>query len=158
MYGSAGTFQARLTVTDDSGGSASATRDIVVTAAPAPPPPPAPAPPPPVAPKLVSSQGSVAVAKKRVRRNGRLRLVSVKVSVSFTVTDQATGQGVVGKLTCRGKLNGVLKRTSSQEVLPSGKATCVWSLPPDALGRLFAGSIFVRYMGVKANRPFSVTL
>jgi PKD repeat protein len=139
QYGSAGTFQAKLTVTDDSGASASATRDIVVSAAPPPPPP-----PPPAKPKLSSTKASFGKAT-----------AGKAFTVSFTVKNKSTGKGVRGTLSCKGKLAGKSLGTSRRSTSSSGKATCTWQMPKTAKGKTFAGSISETYKGVKASRSFS---
>jgi PKD repeat protein len=137
-YGSAGTFQAKLTVTDDSGGTASATRQITATA---PPPPP---PPPPVKSKLTASKLTVGKA-----------VAGKPFTVSWMVRDKKTGNGVKGSVSCMGKLAGKALKTSLHASAANGKASCTWKLPKTAHGKRFTGSITDTYKGVKIRRSFS---
>jgi PKD repeat protein len=142
QYTAAGTFTAKLTVTDDSGGSVSTTRTITVSAAPPPPPPP---PPPPAKLRLTASRPTVgkAVAGKSFK-------------VLFTVKNAQTGKGVKGQVSCTGRLAGKPLAASSHSSTAVGKASCSWRLPKTAHGKRFTGSISESYKGVKVSRSFSV--
>ncbi len=147
LYGSAGTFHVTLTVTDDSGATASASRDVTVSAPASPPPPPPPSvkpKPKPVKPRLASSAASFGKAQ-----------AGSEFSVSFTVTNKATGRGVRGSLTCAAKLAGKKLAATRKSTSSSGEAICVWKLPRSSSGDTFVGVISETFRGVRTSRSFS---
>jgi PKD repeat protein len=129
-YTKAGTFTAKLTVTDDAGATGTTTSTITVTA-------------PPPKPKLTVSQFSVGKAE-----------AGKSLTASFTV--KSAGKGVKGSLSCSGKLNGKPLGASHHSTSSSGAASCTWSLPRSASGERFAGSISESYKGAKVSRSFSL--
>ncbi len=147
LYGSAGTFHVTLTVTDDSGATASVSRDVTVSAPASPPPPPPPSvkpKPKPAKPRLASSAVSFGKAQ-----------AGSEFSVSFTVTNKATGRGVRGSLTCAAKLAGKKLAATRKSTSSSGEAICVWKLPRSSSGDTFVGVISETYRGAKTSRSFS---
>jgi PKD repeat protein/biopolymer transport protein ExbD len=142
-YAAAGTFNAKLTVTDDSGASASTTKTVTVSAAAPPPPPPT----KPTATKLKATK--LAVGKAAAGK---------AFAVSLTVKNATTGKGIKGKLTCTAKLAGKPLPASGRSSTTAGKASCGWKLPTTAHGKRFTGTITGTYAGVKLSRSFSVTV
>jgi PKD repeat protein len=136
----AGTYTASLTVTDDSGATASATRQITAGAPPPPPPPP----PPPTKPKLTASKVTYGKA-----------VAGKTFAVSITVKNAATGKGVKGQVSCTARLAGKSLRASSRSSSASGKARCAWQLPKTARGRQFSGSIAETSKGARVSRSFT---
>jgi len=139
QYTKAGTFTATLTVTDDSGATASTTRAITTSA---PPPPP---PPPPAKPKLTASKLIVGKA-----------VAGKAFTVSTTVKNSRTGRTVKGQVSCTGKLNGKPLATAHRSSRTNGKTSCSWQLPKTAHGQRFTGTIAATYKGVKVSRSFAV--
>ncbi|HST25025.1 MAG TPA: PKD domain-containing protein [Gaiellaceae bacterium] len=141
---SAGSYTAKLTITDDSGGTASVTRQITANSPPPPPPPPPPSPPPTTKPKLRASKASFvkAVAGKAFR-------------VSIAVTNSTTGKGVRGRVLCIGRLEGRPLPSSHRWVTARGTASCTWQLPKMAAGKQFSGSIAETYKGARVRRSFT---
>jgi PKD repeat protein len=140
QYTSAGTYTAKLTVTDDSGATVSTAQPITVSA---PPPPP----PPPTAPKLTA--GKLTVGKA---------VAGKAFTVSTTVKNAKTGKGVKGQVSCTGKLNGKPLPATHHSSSTNGNATCSWQLPKTAHGKRFTGTITDTYKGAKISRAFSVTV
>jgi PKD repeat protein len=126
-YTKAGTFQVKLTVTDDSGATATATKEVAVTAG----------------VKLTASGFSVGKAQ-----------AGKPFTASFTV--RSGGKGVKGSLSCSAKLNGKPLAASHHSTSSSGAASCAWNLPGSSRGERLAGSISESYKGAKASRSFSV--
>ena len=129
-YTKAGTFTAKLTVTDDAGATGTTTRTITVTA-------------PPPRPKLTVSQFSVGKAQP-----GRV------FTASFIVKN--AGKAVKGSLSCSAKLNGKPLGASHRSTSSSGSASCTWSVPRSSSGERLAGSISESYKGATVSRSFSV--
>jgi PKD repeat protein len=125
----AGTYSAKLTVTDDSGAAVSTTRTITATAP----------------PKLTSSKLSVGKAH-----------AGKSFTASMTVKDARTGKGVKGTVSCTGKLAGKPLGASHHSSNTGGQASCTWQLPKTAQGKQFIGSVADSYKGVKVSRSFSV--
>jgi PKD repeat protein len=142
QYTRAGTFTATLTVTDDSGATASTTRAITASAPPPPPPP-----PPPAKPRLTASKLIVGKA-----------VAGKAFTVSTTVKNSRTGRTVKGQVSCTGKLNGKPLATAHRSSRTNGKTSCSWQLPRTAHGKKFTGTITATYRGVKVSRSFAVTV
>ena len=140
QYTKAGTFTATLTVTDDSGATASTTRAITASAPPPPPPP-----PPPAKPRLTASKLIVGKA-----------VAGKAFTVSTTVKNSRTGRTVKGQVSCTGKLNGKPLATAHRSSRTNGKTSCSWQLPKTAHGKRFTGTIAATYKGVKVSRSFAV--
>jgi PKD repeat protein len=137
---SAGTYTAALTVTDDSGATTSATRQITAS-----PPPPAPPPPsPPTKPTLTATRATVSKAQ-----------AGKAFTVSITVTDSKTGNGVKGLVLCAGRLAGRRLSSSHRTVTARGTASCTWQLPKTAAGKQFTGSIAETYKGARISHSFT---
>jgi len=128
QYTTAGAHAAKLTVTDDSGATASSTRTITVT----------------LPPKLTSSKLSVGKAH-----------AGKSFTASMTVKDARTGRGIKGTVSCTGKLAGKPLGASHHSSSTNGQASCTWQLPKTADGKQFTGSIADSYKGVKVSRSFS---
>jgi PKD repeat protein len=130
QYRAAGTYTAKLTVTDDSGASVSTTRTITASAP---------------APKLKA--GKLTVGKA---------VAGKAFTVSTTVKNAKTGKGVKGQVSCTGKLNGKALPASHRSSSTGGQASCSWQLPKTAHGRRFTVTITDTYKGAKVSRSFSV--
>jgi lysophospholipase L1-like esterase len=92
-------------------------------------------------------------------RAGKLKMSRALAGKPFTawmlVTNAATGKGVKGQLTCRGKLSGKSLRARSHSSSSSGRSSCTWKLPIAAHSKQFKGSITSRFRGAKVSRSFS---
>jgi PKD repeat protein len=128
QYTKAGAQTAKLTVTDDSGATASSTQTITVT----------------LPPKLTSSKVSAGKAH-----------AGKSFTASMTVKDARTGKGVKGTVSCTAKLAGNPLAASHHSSSANGQASCTWQLPKSAAGKQFTGSIAESYKGVKVSRSFS---
>ncbi len=92
-------------------------------------------------------------------RASKPRLSRATAGKPFTawmlVTNAATGTGVKGQVTCRGKLSGKSLRARSHSSSSSGRSSCTWQMPATAHNKQFKGSITLRFQGSKVSRSFS---
>ena len=85
-------------------------------------------------------------ARPAAGRPFTLRLVAARSDSGAVVQN--------GRVTCVGKLGNLRLRATVQRV-QGGAATCTWSIPANARGKTFRGSVTVSFEGLKAAQSYT---
>jgi len=159
-YRAAGSYTVTLTVVDNDGARAHASRTVTIeappaTAPPAPPPPAAapalPAPAPAVAvvsrAALSLTLGELSLVPQRPQAGGRLR-----VRVRLDVSGEATARPRIG---CEARVRDRPLVPLTRRLRANGEVECAWRVPRRTRGRWLWGAVTVSSAGVTARAVFS---
>ena len=97
-------------------------------------------------PTLVVKSFRPTPARPASGRPFTLRLVAARSDSGAVVQN--------GRVTCVGRLGNVRLRATVQRV-QGGAATCTWSIPANARGKTFRGSVTVSFEGLKAAQGYT---
>jgi len=97
-------------------------------------------------PTLVVKSFRPTPARPAAGRPFTLRLVAARSDSGAVVQN--------GRVTCVGKLGNLRLRATVQRV-QGGAATCTWSIPVNARGKTFRGSVTVSFEGLKAAQSYT---
>ena len=97
-------------------------------------------------PTLVVKSFRPTPARPAAGRPFTLRLVAARSDSGAVVQN--------GRVTCVGKLGNLRLRATVQRV-QGGAATCTWSIPANARGKTFRGSVTVSFEGLKAAQSYT---
>jgi hypothetical protein len=97
-------------------------------------------------PSLVVKTLKPTPAKPAAGKPFTLRLVATRSDTGAVVQN--------GRVTCIGRLGSARLRAQVQRV-QGGAATCTWSIPANAKGKTFRGSVAVAFEGLKAQQSYA---
>jgi hypothetical protein len=97
-------------------------------------------------PTLVVRSLKPTPARPVAGRSFTLKLVAARSDTGAVVQN--------GRVTCVGRLGSARLKATVQQV-QGGAATCTWSIPANAKGKTFRGSVAVVFEGLKASQSYT---
>ena len=97
-------------------------------------------------PTLIVKSLKPTPAKPAAGKPFTLRLVAARSDTGAAVQN--------GRVTCLGRL-GSARLTAQVQRVQGGAATCTWSIPANAKGKTFRGSVAVAFEGLKAQQSYA---
>lgn len=96
-------------------------------------------------PTLVAKKLTASPAKPAAGKPFTLRLVAARSDTGAVVQN--------GRVTCVAKVGKKALKAQVARVV-GGAATCTWTIPPDASGKAFRGTVSVSFEGLKASQSY----
>lgn len=97
-------------------------------------------------PTLIVRNVTTSPARPTAGRPFTMRMRAVRSDTGAVIQN--------GRVTCVGRAGAARLRAAVARVI-AGSATCTWSVPPGAKGRVFRGTITLSFEGLRTSRSYS---